>query len=385
MINNKKLNKITIKIFAIIGITALCSYIIFPFLAVYFTKKGLSLSQVGLLLGITAFSTAFLGISSTFFERLLGVKKALLLGIIISGMGYVFYSMSNNFIILLGISILQGLGQGITTPLLKKYLALNNKGTENQVFRYRYIIFCIAGIIGPILGNVLSLFTVDFMLKIVGIIYICGIFILNDIDIGTDKEETRNKYTLVTDTKNMNSQIIFFIILSIVIFIEFSIFENVTPLSLQLFSDNAEIIFSALLILNAILALCLQPIFIFLNENLTIKKQAIIGSLSFSIAYLIFALAQDNILLVVIATIIFTLGEALLIPLLDVMISKIVEADKLNTIYAVAELKQLGFFIGPAMAGILMQHFNVTIMYLSIAMLCLFGMAMFFQIAKKYN
>ena len=375
------INKITLKLFMIISITALCTYTVFPFLAIYFTKKGLSLSQVGLLLGTTAFATAFFGISSTFFEKFLGIKKTLFLGIIITGTGYILYTVASNFFALLTIAILQGFGQGITNPLLKKYIAVNNQGTESQAFRYRYIIFCIAGIVGPILGNILSLFTVEFMLKTVGAIYISGIFILKSTE--TSQEEKKIVPKLVINSNTINFKIIILIILGAIVFLEFSIFENITPLALQLFSDNAEVIFSILLIINSVLAIVLQSFFIFLNENITLRTQIIIGNLSFFVAFLIFAISKGNILLILLATIAFTLGEALLIPLLDIMIVKIVDKDKLSTIYAIAELKQLGFFIGPAMAGILLQKFNATIMYLSIALICIVGMVIFLQLAKK--
>lgn len=369
--NSNKINKNTIRIFILTGVLTICSYIVLPFLAVYFTNKGLSVSKVGMILGISSFTSSFFCILSPFFEKIMGTKISMILSIIIIGVCYFFISITNNYILILAIVILQGMGQGIINPLLKKTVAIYNQGNENVAFRYRYTILCIGIIIGPIIGNILKIFGVDNMFRIVaiGCILSCiSILWLEDTNMVLD--ETPKK----TGNKKIDYGIFLFIIWSILVFTIFSIFENVSPLAIQVFNDRAEELFSIMIILNSILAIFLQPVIILLNDKLNLKYQLIVGSMAFGVSYICFAYSRGDFIILVLGTAIFTIGEAVLIPLLDVLIGKISNNKQLTGLYAVSEIKQLGFFVGPVLATELIQNCSVKIMYWVIALMCVISM-----------
>ncbi len=373
-------NKNTLKIFIITGMLTTCSYIVLPFLAVYFTEKGISVSKVGVILGISSFVSSFFGILSPFFEKKMGTRMSMLISVFTIAGCYFLISVTNNYIVILGLVILQGMGQGIINPLLKKTVAVYNKGNENVAFRYRYIILCIAIIIGPIIGNILKVFKVDTMLKIVAVGCILSCISLIGMQ---NADEIVHKLGENKETKKIDFILIIFIFWSILVFTVFSIFENVSPLAIQVYNENAEELFSIMIILNSILAIVLQPVMILFNEKMNLKYQLIIGSMAFFISYICFAYSKGKFISIVLATIIFTIGEAVLIPLLDVLIGKISSNKQLTGIYAISEIKQLGFFIGPVLATSLIENYSVGIMYWTIALICILAMLISLFILKN--
>lgn len=365
------INKNTLRVFILTGMLTICSYIVLPFLAVYFTEKNISISKVGLILGISSFTSSFSCIISPFFEKILGTKISIIISVFIIAICYFLISITENYVAILFIVILQGIGQGIVNPLLKKSVAMFNKGNENISFRYRYIILCIAIIIGPIIGNILNILGVDIMLKIVAVGCIISCFSMSGL---SNFESVTEKTIEKKEKDKINFSILIFIIWSILVFTVFSVFESVSPLAIQPYSTNAEKLFSIMIILNSILAIVLQPVIILLNDKLELKYQLMIGSLAFSIAYIWFAYSKGNFINLMLATTIFTVGEAVLIPMLDVLIGKISDDKKLTGVYAISEIKQLGFFIGPVLTTKLIQQYNVKIMYWIVALVCIFSM-----------
>lgn len=367
------INKSTQSIYILTGILTLCSYIVLPFLAVYFTGKDINVAQVGIILGVSSFVSSFCGIISPFFEKHFGAKLSVLFAVFIIAICYFLLPITDNYFTILGIIILQGFGQGIVNPLLKKLVALYNKGNENIAFRYRYIILCIAIIIGPVIGNVLSILGVDFMLRITAVGCMISCLALAGVnavrELPQQIAQKHQKYKL-------NFPIFLFIIWSILVFTVFSVFENVSPLAIQPYTSKAEELFSIMIILNSILAILFQPIIIILNNKLKLKHQIMIGSISFCLSYILFAYASGQFLHLMLATTIFTIGEAMLIPMLDVLISKISDDKQLTGIYAISEIKQLGFFVGPVLTTYFIQMYNVTIMYWLVALTCIFSMFM---------
>lgn len=367
------INRNTRKIYAITGIMTLCSYIVLPFLAIYFTEKRFSVAQIGMILGVSAFVSSFCGIFSPYFEKKVGIKRSILGAVLIVALCYFLIPLSNNYIITLIIIILQGAGEGIVNPLLKKMVALHNKGNENIAFRYRYIVLCIAIIIGPVIGNMLHVIGVDWMLRIVAIgtmiscISLCGLKC-------NEKEscnEIRKKHGDI-----ISMPIILFVVWSILVFTVFSVFESVSPLAIQIYNANAEKMFSTMIIVNSILAILFQPIIIILNDKLNLKQQVVLGSMAFAFSYIIFAYSEGLFIPLMLATAIFTIGEAMLIPMLDVLISKLSKDDELAGIYAISEIKQIGFFLGPVITTLFIEIYGTMIMYLFVSMICVLAMFM---------
>ncbi len=371
------INLNTQKIFLITGILTLSSYIILPFLAVYFTEKNFNVTQVGIILGLSSFFGSISGIASPYLEKRLGIRFTILIGILIISSCYFFITIVHRYYLIICIIILQGFGQGIINPLLKKMVALCNHENENIAFRYRYIVLCIAIIVGPIIGNILSVFGVDNMLRIAATgCMLC--FFLANIKIDNDVLYSKTEYK-----QKPNFSLILFVAWSIIVFTVFSVFENVSPLAIIPFRLDAERLFSIMIILNSVLAILFQPLIIILNEKLNLKLQLIIGSLSFCSSYALFAYSRGNFILLITATAIFTVGEAMLIPILDVLISKIADGRKLTGLFAISELKQLGFFIGPVISTYFMQIYNVTIMYIIISITCIFELFVAIVLLKK--
>ena len=371
--NNLKIlltNKKTSLILTLTFVTTLLPYIILPFLAIFTLQKDeISIAQVGLIIGTQSLATSVFGLFSGWFEKRIGTKSLLSFSIVVIGVCYILYAHAQSLLACLIIMVCLGATNGIQGPIMKSILA-NNKSTVSSdfVFRLRYMIFCVAIILGPIISQLLYLsFRKEQLFIITGALHLitgilCLIFYTYISGVTSESEKTissNKKSSLCLD-----KSILFSCIVGIISFSVFSIFESATPLAFNEYSDNVTMLFASLIVLNSVIALIIQPIIIRIVDKISLKYVFYIGSILFSMSYFVFAYSEGIFMLIILGTIIFTLAEGFLIPSIDVLVDTISNKENKTSYFAIAEFKQLGFFIGPLLSGLLIDYFNPSIMYI---------------------
>lgn len=367
-------------------LTAL-SYMIIPFLALYTMNKGtITVSELGIILGIGSFSSSIFSLLSGKISNKIGLRITLTIGIVILGLSYISYIYVYSFWMCFILILLSGLGQALINPIVKSLLAINKNDLDTSyIFRIRYMLLCFSIIIGPLLGNLLSMKSIDFIFIIVGISHILIIYFLYKPNINFDNNKIISTLNQDHSSKFFSIKVLSVIIIGILVFSIFSIFESVTPLALAPFINNISQTFSLLIIYNSILAFIIQPLIIFLDKNLSLSILFSIGCLLFMVSYLIFGFSYGSTILLFLATTIFTFGEAILIPLLDIIVDKSSSKENKATFFAFSELKQFGFFLGPAIAGYIIENFSSSLMYYISALSCVFILIIFIVLNKNFS
>lgn len=344
----------------------LLPYIIIPYLALFFINNSkLTNAQVGFIIGIAALSTSVSALFTSKIEKKVGEKKLLISSTIMIGFSYLLYALVNNFYLLVAVSLLLGTASGINGTLMKCLVA-EEKGdiSSDKAFRIRYMIFCVSIIIGPFLSQIFGLFISEkLILILLGLAYL-----LLSISFTLFQFSSRNS---IIDDKLLSKipkafdykPLVYISIIGILSFIVFSIFESVTPLAISNLFENPATIYANLLILNSVLALVIQPLIILVSKKINTKNIAIVGALLFASSYLLFSIS-NTIFMIIISTIVFTMGEVLLIPSLDVLVDTAAGDDNKKLYFSITEVKQIGFFIGPWMAGIILDRSSSMVMYL---------------------
>ncbi|WP_300380135.1 MFS transporter [Clostridium sp.] len=349
------------------------SYMIFPFLAIYTINKGeITVTQVGTIIGIGAFSTSISSLFSAQISKRIGYRNTIVLGLIFISISYLGYVYAKSFLVCFLIILLSGIGQGMINPVIKSMIAIV-KGEEDssRIFRIRYMLLCFGIIVGPILGNLIYIKSVNLIFYLVFVSHILLIFFVLTIKDEKDKNLGENKDENKVKVKGLKMPIIIITLLSILVFTVFSIFESVTPIAINEFTINSSQVFSILIIYNSILALLIQPLIIILEKKFSFEGLFKIGAFLFAVAYLSFFVSKGNVVLLLISTTIFTLGEGILIPMLDTLVDKASTEEDKSAFFAFSELKQLGFFIGPALASLIIDKGSVALMYIITSILCL--------------
>lgn len=374
------------KVFLIDFLLCFAGFLVVPIIPIYMKDVlKYSLGQVGFILGIPSVICCFLGGLAYYCYRKLGIYHSVLLSLTLDILVYVVLLVKFPYIYIITFYILKGISTSIFMPILKNLYILTLKNEENTkiVFKFRYIIVCLSAIISPYFSRILYpishkiIFYVFFSLYFTGILLLIGF--KNYIQT-LDLEKEKIKVLLILKEKR---RIIIFLVACIIILMVFSQFEGTFILTLP--SNEALEIFTLLLILNSVFGVIIQLINLKYFNKLSAYSSLILGCCSFAIAYIIFFLSNFNIIILILAIIIFTIGETLIMPNIEIFITEISNENDRVFLYGISEFKRLGFFLGPFISGCLIQSYSGKKMFIVFSCLSLFACGLFIIFEKINN
>lgn len=345
-------------------------YISIVVLAIYLSTK-ISITETSVVIGLPSGLGLLSGILSGRVENKLGRGLALIFVVFLYGTSYLGFVLLHDFIPLLFVSLLAGLGQMLWKPLVKSLFSdcANNKQGVQRVHRARYISICVAGLIGPIIGNLINIafgnaicLIVSFMLNI---LTVCILFIFLDTT-GVYKHRPSQAVGEAHKTTTKPSRDIrlwIYILSGIFIYMAFIQFESIYSLVLDKVFDHPVTLYSLLLTLNSLFGIILQIIIIKFEgkfDNNTVTK---CGIIFFQIGYILFGIAFSlinlSLLFLIIAVFVYSIGEVLTIPGLDVQLDNIIpEGDKKTSYFAIAEIRDVGFVLGPIVTSFVLVRLS---------------------------
>lgn len=365
-------------------------YVTLPVLALYFNMElQFSLVQVGIILGIAPLVSSIFGSFGAVIAKKIGIINCLIVGIIFTIIPYVFYLSSENYILLLILSTLAGLGGVCWKPLIRSLFAYHSKGLPNKdvVFRVNYIVICTAAIAGPSISLLLSSFPPSFnlIISICSFLSIIVILVLQNAKLRSNEtiNKSKSKITL-RSIKSINYVLVFYILAGLVVFTVFSQFEGVLPLALNEISSSPSELFAVLLIINSIAGILIQLLVMYIERKarkINSFNSALIGNLGFVLAFIVFALSGGNIFLLIVATIIFAAGEVYAVPGSDMLINDISTDENRNLYFGFAEFRFVGFSIGPILGTFILEIRSINAFYISCSLLVLVA-CVFYLIPK---
>lgn len=137
--------------------THLASYLLLPFFSVILaTEKGLTLGNVGLVLGAGSVSYLVGSLIGGFLSDRIGRKLTMVGGLLIRGGGLLAFVWLDSFAALLAANLVAGIGGGLYSPPAKAGIAeLVSKEQKTTAFSYRGIAANIGVTLGPVIGTYL--------------------------------------------------------------------------------------------------------------------------------------------------------------------------------------------------------------------------------------
>lgn len=366
-----KLNR-NIRILILVNfLYALGVYITLPVLALHFNLDvGLSFIQVGILLGTPPIISACLGFMGSFISQRTGMINSLMMGLFLLIVPYFCYVYVKSFVVLFLVCLLQGFSRVFWEPVMK-YLFVSHAreaDCQNIIFRIKYCAICLSAIVGPLFAGLLSTqgkvnclwaSIMVFVLLLIGIS-------MNKSGLDRCGEQcAQERIRKFKDVKECDRQLLYYILANTLVFFVFAQFETVFSLALREFSDNPERLFTGLLLLNAIGGIVLQFGFLCIGGKVKTLHYILLGNLAFAVSFLLFACSRGEIFYLVAATVIFTMGEVVVIPGVDMIIDETAPENKKTLYFGLAEFRLLGFSLGPVIASMILEFFGSTIMFLS--------------------
>lgn len=359
-------------------------YVSLPILALHFNIDfGLDYFQVGLLLGAPPIISAFLGFLGAGISEKLGVIYSLVTGLFLLSIAYIGYAYINNFYILFFLCLIQGFSRVFWEPVIKYLFTFHAKESSAQdlVFRIKYFTICLGAIIGPLCGAFLAVYgkTLAILISVVIFVLLAAILVAgrNALDIRPDERAARQKIDKLAVLKE-DIRLVLYVLANTCVFFVFVQFETMFSLSLKQFSAEPEKLFSYLLVLNAVAGIILQFAFLLVSHKMKTSSYIILGNIAFAIAFIMYAFSGGQIMLLAVATIIFTVGEVIVIPAGDIIIDEIAPDDKKTLYFGFAEFRLLGFSLGPVFSGFVLEYFGSAVMFLSSTVVLLLASILYY-------
>ena len=362
-----------------------CTFLLVPIIPIYMKDfLNFNTSQVGLIIGIPSVIGCFFGGISYLCYKKFGSFISILFSICIDITVYIFLFLKGNFYFIFFIYIFKGFSGCIFMPIFKNlYInTLENKENKSFVFKIRYILICTSAIFAPLLSNLMYPISEKLIFIIaITINIICSFIILTKRKLINSIEVLKNNISLKKIIFQKNYFFVF-LIGCIGILTVFSQFEGTFILTLD--DSTALNTFSKLLILNSILGIFFQLFHMQFFKKISSYHSIIIGCLFFSLSYFSFFILEKSIFSLSFSIFLFTLGETLVLPNIEIFTTEISTETERIIFYSLLEFKRLGFFLGPFLSGIILANFSTSFMFLSFSVLSILSCFIFIYFKHKY-
>lgn len=361
----------------------------YPFLAIFLTNRtSMSIEEIGLTISLGALAGTVGGLFGGTLSDRYGRKNVMLVALAVSALFYAGYAWVHQAWLLVALLMVYGLFGSFFEPASRALMGdLTEQNLRVRVFSIRYMLVNFGYFFGPLLGLWLGLTGQALPFLIMAVIYLFylvvlwgllrsyerrGFGVIADVQQSApQRPELRNSLRLLGQDRALQLLLLGGL-LSTVVHGLWSV-----PVS-QYVSSEA---FSLLLVVNSGVVILLQPFFGRLMEKKISALHAVtLGSVLFAVGEIGFATAGSTVWFVV-AMVVFTIGEILVLPAEFMLIDNITPDGMRGTYYGAQSLTSLGNFVSPWLSAILLSHFGGPVLFVVMAGVALVSLV-FFQLGN---
>jgi MFS family permease len=151
-----------------------------------------------------------------------------------------------------------------------------------------------------------------------------------------------------------NTNLFFWILSGTLILMSFGAYESFMPvISAQAGGQMPS--FGILVSLNAVVVILFQLIHLNHLKNVTLSKSVAIGFTLMALGFFLYTVGFKLYAMTFVATVVFSVGESFLFPCFEVYMDKIAPESQKALYFGAGEIKQIGFFLGPVLGGLLVE------------------------------
>lgn len=329
-----------------------------PFAPLYLAAHtGLSKAAIGAVVGALYLIAAF-GLAGGYLVDRLSPTRVVQVGLALTALTYGLLIVVRQPALIVTMFIVLGPARLLTEPGAKKLLSLAAAG-DARVFRRRYMTWCAGAVLGPAISGMLypispvaffavptSLYTAYFVTVTVR----RGSLLA--LETGRPAEEAAQESWR---TVARNRQLLQVIAGGLILFLVFSQLETMIPLYMRTrFGASTEKYFAVLFILNAILAVAFQIPIDKISTRLSRGRLLRLGSAAFATSFVLFWASSLWWPLLYVGVVFWTVGEGTLVPIPDMLVHEIAVGGRKGLYFGLSDARQLGFFVGPVIGGLLL-------------------------------
>jgi MFS family permease len=332
-----------------------------PFLTLYLSDiSTLRPAAIGAVVGSVPLVAAVGGLVGGSLSDRVGAARLVRYGLAGYVVLYGLLAVARSLPVVVVLIVLLGVGRLLVEPAMKTMLSLAAGEGGGNVFRIRYITLCVGAMIGPLIGAVLYSVAHWLIFLLPAVIFLAYLVFLT---VNLARLRTLDRPAGAASGRASwrdalrHRALLLVVAGGFVVFFGFSQFESILPLFIKSVRGDAAVRwFSVLLVANALLGILLQYPAERASRRLSNGPLALVGCLAFAGGLLLFGLLPTSPWFLYAGVVLWTVGEALLLPMPDMIIHAITPEDRRGTWFGLAELRYLGFFVGPVVGGALLPH-----------------------------
>lgn len=362
-----------------------------PFLAVILNQHyGMSPGNIGAIFSSSVIVSTIIGIYMGYLSDKIGYEWMMMTGCLFGVAGFLLLGLCNAITILMIAIFLVSMSKATLDPVSKALITdlSSTTGMREKVLHARYFLVNLGAAVGPLSGYYLNIaaskiaFTITASTFAIYLLLLMPLLRANQSGANSqDKKKKFNfKYSLQVTCKD--HAFLVMVIMNIMLWIVFTQFETTLALYLSVGKANdITKIIGYVFFTNTVTILILQFPLLSLISKFTLSRKIYFGLLILFISQLMFASAGvNNKVGLMLATFVFSIGEVILVPTLNVAVDNIAKSHLRSSYFAVSSLYRLG--CGAYLGSLLLQYYGGAGLYVAMAMICCF-MAVIYSVAEK--
>lgn len=341
-------------------------FMAWPFIAVIMTQNyHMSPIDIGVAMSSSALLSVVLGMYGGQISDRLGRRIILLLGCGFSAVGYMTLALASGMgLFITGLMII-GVCFAWVDPPVRALMSdlLGDRRRRALALQMRYYLINVAAVFGPLVGLAFGLTSQKGTFLITGLTYLpFFIYVLFYLPPGRITSEQ-----LPSGDKTIRLHQMMFIIArdriyiaallcSILCSIVYIHYEAVLPQYLLLLDNNAAVkLITLILVTNACSVLFFQTFIVRFLTKTNISERIILGGLIFALSqFILFSIHSTDIVIWLAVTCLFSMGEAILMPNLNILLDQLAPAKHRGAYLGASTLSTLGVAVGPLIGGLLL-------------------------------
>ncbi|WP_305810514.1 MFS transporter [Photobacterium leiognathi] len=358
-----------------------------PFFAIYLSlEAGLEPSDIGLFIGSAIFISTATGAIGGMLSDTFGKRAMLLISLLSCSLSLCGLYFSNSLLLLYLSNLFFNIGYSIFSPVSKSIISEKvDDSIKVRAFSINYILINVGWAVGPLLGVWLtgesnkSIFLAASLIFFLVFLYYL-IFVSSEENKGENVEPPSiyNIFHVLSRDKYLLLFIVGGIVLSTV-YSQFTVYLS----QYFIISDHVTSAkyLSYMLTTNALCIIFVQPLIIGYTERISPNVNIFIGGCLLALGQIGFFLSGD-ITHLIIAMVVFSVGEILIIPNQSVVIDRIAPNEMKGAYFGAQNLQTLGYFLCPWISLLTLERYGSNAMFLTLSGLSVVG-ALLFAVKRR--
>ncbi|MCG1031086.1 MFS transporter [Bacillus amyloliquefaciens] len=341
-------------------------FMAWPFIAVIMTQNyHMSPIAIGVAMTSSALISVVLGMYGGQISDRMGRRVILLLGCGFSAVGYITLAQASGMgLFITGLMII-GVCFAWVDPPVRALMSdlLGDRRRRALALQMRYYLINVAAVFGPLVGLVFGLTSQKGTFLITGLTYLpFFVYVLLFIPSGKLVGEPQSGSAPAIRLHQMMGIIakdriyVAALLCSILCSIVFIHYEAVLPQYLMLLDGNGAVkLITLILVTNACTVLVFQSLIVRFMAQINLPKRILLGGAIFALSQLcFFATRSTEVWIWLTFTAVFSMGEAILMPNLNILLDQLAPAEHRGAYLGASTLSTLGVAVGPLIGGVML-------------------------------